>query len=105
MKPFFSMLSSKLMDARCGNTEVGLHVRFCRWPLVDFGVVVDEGEVLALLRCVIGHAQMMALMNSKPRGHEHVLNGLTHIESAPLGVTMELAGHAAQATPQGPRRP
>jgi hypothetical protein len=48
------------VNRRRRNTEVTLKVGFCRWLFHDLGVVVDEGEVLTLLRrpawrCVCRH--------------------------------------------------
>lgn len=36
------------MDCRRCHAKVRLNLRFRRWPPVDLGVVIDEGQVLAL---------------------------------------------------------
>ena len=43
------------MHGGWGDSEVTPDVRFCGWATVEFGVVVNEGEVLALSFCVFGH--------------------------------------------------
>lgn len=43
------------MDRWGRNLKVTLDVGFCGWSPVDFGVMVDEGEILALFLGIITH--------------------------------------------------
>ena len=56
------------MDSRRRNTKITLHVRFCRWVAVDFGVVVDEGQILTLLVSVVQHSLISAVWCPISRG-------------------------------------